>query len=292
MKSDGLPTFEFGTLEEHISQLLPDFIENFIHLYGARYLKSINEDFSFYSIMVPDRQNNFLTIIQVHDKIRPSELYGRYQQDIMRLYLTTMMSRKENPVAINLKHGHYAMDYFQSFIDIGCPDVASDFTRQYKTVTAHKIESTTKKNQLDNNIQFLKKFAKDNNQFKDILTNSSLTPLKQYCDGDFECYFINGKTLNIVCHASSIVYSCVFEQDDVYKTYAQRTHYGHKCEAIDNPDYIVTDEPFEKTLVKYMYKDEFLIFEKTKTNLLAYDLMINDLLIICNFIVSYEKNAV
>lgn len=123
MNSDNIPTFDFGTLEEHISQLLPEFIENFITglspSYRGRYS---NDDLEFYAIRIPDGRDNFLTAIKIKDSstmVSVKEVDERYQQDIARLYRITLMTRGKSLFAINLKYGHYAMDYFQAFLDMG-----------------------------------------------------------------------------------------------------------------------------------------------------------------------------
>lgn len=144
---------------------------------------------------------------------------------------------------------------------------------------------------LENNIQIIYQLAKRTNQYKDIY-NQGPQAIKSYCDSDFECYFINEHTLNIVCYASSIVYSCVFDQYGSYKVYSQRIYYGRQCELLNNPDYQEYDDHFEVTLLNHMYKDEFVIFEHATTGaLLAYDFMIVDLLTITNFIVKAESTV-
>lgn len=292
MNSDGLPTFDFCSLEEHISQLLPEFIENFITglspSYRGRYS---NDDLEFYAIRIPDGRDNFLTAIKIKDSstmVSVKEVDERYQQDIARLYRITLMTRGKSLFAINLKYGHYAMDYFQAFLDMGNTELAYSFIQKYKIATALRVQANEKKISLDSNIKIIYKLAKKNLQYKDI-HNHNPQSIKSYCDSDFECYFINEHTLNIVCYASSIVYSCVFDQYGHYKVYAQRTHYGKRCELLNNSDYQDCDEHFEVTLMKHMYEYEFMIFEHADTGaLIAYDFMMVDLLAITNFIVKAE----
>lgn len=281
MNSDSLPIFDFSTLEEHISQLLPEFIEKFIKSLGASYRgRYFNDDLEFYAIRIPDGRDNFLTAIKIKNSgsfVSVKEVDERYQQDISRLYRTTLMTRSKSPFAINLKYGHYAMDYFQAFLTLNNTEMAYSFIRQYKIATALRVRSDEKKILLENNIQIIYQLAKRTNQYKDIY-NQGPQAIKSYCDSDFECYFINEHTLNIVCYASSIVYSCVFDQYGSYKVYQMLLK-----------EY---DDHFEVTLLNHMYKDEFVIFEHATTGaLLAYDFMIVDLLTITNFIVKAESTV-
>lgn len=298
MNSDNMLTFDFGTLEEHISQLLPEFIDNLIKSlkpsYRGRYF---NDDLEFYAFRIPDGRNNFFTAIKIKDSgsfVSVKDVDERYQQDVARLYRMTLMNRSVSSFAINLKYGQYAMDYFQAFLDINKTELAYSFIQQYKKATATVVQADQKKLLLHNNIKTIYQIAKSTHQYKDIY-NQNPQAIKNYCDGDFECYFINEDTLNIVCYASSIVYSCVFDKAGYYKIYAQRTHYGQQCERLSkllkDDDYKTVDEHFEFSLMKHMYKDEFIIFEHGDTGLVAYDFMIVDLLAITNFIVKAEASV-
>lgn len=165
MNSDNIPTFDFGTLEEHISQLLPEFIDNFIKSLNSSYRgRYFNDDLEFYAIRIPDGRNNFLTAIKIKDScsfVSVKEVDERYQQDIARLYRITLMTRSLSPFAINLKYGQYAMDYFQAFLDIGNTELAYSFIRKYKIATALRVQANEKKNiigqQYSNNLQVGKK---------------------------------------------------------------------------------------------------------------------------------------
>lgn len=99
MNSDSLPIFDFSTLEEHISQLLPEFIEKFIKSLGASYRgRYFNDDLEFYAIRIPDGRDNFLTAIKIKNSgsfVSVKEVDERYQQDISRLYRTTLMTRSK-----------------------------------------------------------------------------------------------------------------------------------------------------------------------------------------------------
>lgn len=298
MNSDGLPTFEFSTLEEHISQLLPELIENFIKNMKPSYRgKYFNDDLEFYSVRIPDGRNNFLTAIKIKNScsfLSVKDVDERYQQDIIRLYNITLMTKSVSSFAINLKYGQYAMDYFQAFLDINNTELAYSFIQQYKKATAVAVQAEHKKLLLDHNIKAIYQIAKSTQQYKDIY-NQNPQYIKNYCDGDFECYFINEYTLNIVCYASSILYSCVFDKNGYYKVYAQRIHYGQHCERLakylNDIDDKELDEHFEVSLINHMYKNEFIIFGHSDTGSLAYDFMIVDLLAITNFIVKAEASA-
>lgn len=290
MNSDGLLVFDFSTLEEHISQLLPEFIEKLIDSHNKDRLKYINNQFSFYIFSVPDGTANFFTAIRFNNNLSlfsVDELDDRYKRDILQLHRTTMMTRNTSPFAINLKYGHYAIDYFQAFLDMNNADLAYSFIEKYKKATSTRVQADNKKLLLDGNIKTIYQMAKRTNQYKNIYSQDPQS-IKSYCDSDFECYFIEKHILNIVCYSSSIVYSCVFEPSGSYKIYAQRIHYGRKCERLNNIYYKEVDEHFEVTLMKHMYKEEFVIFEQLDDILLAYDFIIVDLLAVTKIIIQSD----
>lgn len=254
----------------------------------------INDEFSYYTIPIPGNPKQSMDFLKVHKRIEiPNHEKKSYFYDVYGLYRSTMMCQGQPEVAVNLKYGHYMMDYYQAFVDIGHPDFASALIQQYKLATASKVDSMDQKLSIGHNIKFLKEFAKEHNQFKDINNHDYYNnQLKQYCDLDFSVYYIDENTLNISCLASAIIYSCVFDDFVGYKIYAQHNDYGMKSESLNNPDYDRyenEDDCYDRLLTKYLYHDEFVIFERVGDELYAYDLMVNSLVGITEFILKEEQ---
>lgn len=294
MNSEHMPHFEFSQLPEHLTLLSGELIDRFIDEHCSNFAVDINDEFSYYNIPFPNDARKSIDFLIVHKRLDFDKLDTKsHSVNVYRLYRNTMMCEGRPAVAMILNYGHYMMDYFQAFINIGHSEFAHELIQQYKLATASKIDSDDAKLKLSKNIDFLKKFAKDHNQFKDINNyDYSTCQLKQYCDLDFSVYYIDEKTLNVCCHASAIIYSCVFDDFGGYKIYAQHKDYGMKCEELNNPSYDRydnEDDCYDRLLSKYIYQDEFVIFEKVGDEFFTYDLMVGSLIDITGFIVDEES---
>lgn len=287
--------FEFVTLQEHLTLMSGEMINQFIEKHCSNFAVDINDEFSYYSLPIPNNHDQRMDFLKVHKRIEiHNHEHKSYFFDVYGLYRSTTMCEDQPEVAVKLKYGHYVMDYYQAFIDMGHADFASALMQQYKLATASTVESTEQKSSISHNIKFLKEFAKENQQFKNINNYDAYdNKLKQYCDLDFSVYYIDENTLNIACSASAIIYSCVFDDLGGYKIYAQHNDYGMTMEALNDPSYDRYENEndcYDRLLAKYLYRDEFVVFECVDNKLHAYDLMVNSLLNITDFIVKEEES--
>lgn len=290
-----MPHFAFSTLPEHLTLLSGALLKRFINEHCSSFAVEINDEFSYYNIPFPSDREKSIEFLNVHKGIDLDSLdKASNSANVYRLYRNTIMCKGRPEAAIHLNTGYYMMDYYQAFIDIGHAEFADELIKQYKLATASKIDVGEVKVTLSKNIDFLKTFAKEHNQFKDINNyDSSTKNLKEYCDLDFSIYYIADNILNICCNASAIIYSCVFDDFGNYKIYAQHNDYGMKCEELNDSAYDRydnEDDCYDRLLFKYIYQDEFVIFEKIDDEFFVYDLMVGALSGITDFIVEEESS--